>query len=147
MKTVSYTHLDVYKRQVVPLYKTPEVFLTELIESMRSQTYGNWELRLSDGSGINSPLKGFLEEVCREEPRIKYTHSEIPLKISDNTNKAIGIATGDFIAFADHDDVLTEHALYECARLVNEHRDVDMIYSDEDKMSMDGHKFFQPRCV
>lgn len=129
---------------VVPLYNTPEVFLTELIESMRGQTYGNWELCLSDGSGNNSPLKDFLEKVCREEPRIKYTHSVIPLKISDNTNKAIGIATGDFIVFADHDDVLTEHALYECARLVNEHRDADMIYSDEDKMSMDGHKFFQP---
>lgn len=129
---------------VVPLYKTPEKYLTELIDSLKNQTYGNWELCLSDGSGKDSPLAAYLKEAQTKEKRIKVTSSETPLKISENTNRAMEIASGDFIVFADHDDVLTANALYECAKAVNEHPDTEVIYSDEDKMSMDGNKFFQP---
>lgn len=129
---------------VVPLYKTPEKYLLRLVESLKEQTYPHWELCLSDGSGPDSPLAGLLEKIAGEEPRVRVVSHKTPLQISENTNAAIGIATGDFIAFADHDDELTAHALYECAKAVNENRDTDVIYSDEDKMSMDGHKFFQP---
>ena len=129
---------------VVPLYKTPEKYLLRLVESLKEQTYPHWELCLSDGSGPDSPLAGLLEKIAGEEPRVRVVSHRTPLQISENTNAAIGVATGDFIAFADHDDELTAHALYECAKAVNENRDTDVIYSDEDKMSMDGHKFFQP---
>ena len=71
------------------------------------------------------------------------SHKE-PLQISENTNAGIEIATGDFIAFADHDDELTPHALFECVKALNNNRAIRLLYSDEDKMSMDGHKFFQP---
>lgn len=129
---------------VVPLYKTPEKYLRRLVESLQVQTYGNWELCLSDGSGQPSPLAGLLETLKKEEPRIRViSHSEA-LQISENTNAAIAVAEGEFIAFADHDDELTPNALYECVRLLNENSRLEMIYSDEDKMSMDGHKFFQP---
>ena len=129
---------------VVPLYKTPEKYLRRLVESLQAQTYGNWELCLSDGSGQPSPLAGLLETLKKEEPRIRViSHSEA-LQISENTNAAIAVAEGEFIAFADHDDELTPNALYECVRLLNENSRLEMIYSDEDKMSMDGHKFFQP---
>ena len=69
---------------------------------------------------------------------------EKPLQISENTNAGIEAATGDYIAFADHDDELTPHALFQCVKALNENRDIRILYSDEDKMSMDGHKFFQP---
>ena len=129
---------------VVPLYKTPEKYLLRLVESLKKQTYSRWELCFSDGSGADSPLSEVLEQITEEEPRVKVISHDTPLQISENTNAAIGIATGEYIVFADHDDELTPNALYEFARLLNQNRNLEMIYSDEDKMSMDGHKFFQP---
>lgn len=129
---------------VVPLYKTPEKYLLRLIESMKEQTYSHWELCLSDGSGANSPIRELLENAVKEDGRIKVISHEEPLQISENTNAAIEAAAGEFIVFADHDDELLPHALYECAKALNENRETEVLYSDEDKMSMDGHKFFQP---
>ena len=129
---------------VVPLYKTPEKYLKRLVESVQEQTYQNWELCLSDGSGADSPLTGILKELCAKDSRIKVIHHDSALQISENTNSAIEAAAGDFIAFADHDDELTQHALFECVKALNDHPGTLVVYSDEDKMSMDGHKFFQP---
>ena len=129
---------------VVPLYKTEPKYLDELIQSVKQQTYGNWELCLSDGSGENSPLKEILEKYVSEDERIKVISNEKPLHISENTNAALTIATGDFIAFGDHDDLLTPNAFYECVLAVNEHPDTEIIYTDEDKMVMEGGSFFQP---
>ncbi|MDD3615913.1 MAG: glycosyltransferase family 2 protein [Lachnospiraceae bacterium] len=129
---------------VVPLYKTPEKYLVKLIESFQNQTYSNWELCFSDGSGPDSPLTDILRQYTEAEPRIKVIYEKKKLQISENTNAALGIATGDYIGFADHDDELTANALYECVRAVNANSEIDVIYTDEDKMSMDGNKFFQP---
>lgn len=129
---------------VVPLYKTPSEYLEALVASVRNQTYGNWELCLSDGSGKDSPLTERLQELQQQEPRIKIVSSEQPLDISKNTNAAIGIASGEFIAFADHDDQLEIFALYECVKVLQEYPQTDLIYSDEDKISMDGKEHFQP---
>ena len=129
---------------VVPLYKTPEKYLLQLVESVKAQTYPNWELCLSDGSGENSPLTSFLKSLEAGDERIKVAYNEQALQISENTNAGIEIATGAYIAFADHDDELTPHAFFECVKALNKDRKIRLIYSDEDKMSMDGHKFFQP---
>lgn len=129
---------------VIPLYKTQEKYLRQLVETIKEQTYPNWELCLSDGSGANSPIAGLLESLAASDERIKVVSHEKSLQISENTNAAIEIATGDYIAFADHDDELTPNALFECVKALNKNRDVKVLYSDEDKMSMDGHKFFQP---
>ena len=129
---------------VVPLYKTPEKYLRRLTESFQEQTYSNWELCFSDGSGAQSPLTELLKELTVKDNRIKYVSHEESLQISENTNSAIEIATGDFIAFADHDDELTPNALFECVKAINEKPQTLVLYTDEDKMSMDGHKFFQP---
>lgn len=129
---------------VIPLYKTQEKYLRQLVETIKEQTYPNWELCLSDGSGANSPIAGLLESLAASDERIKVVSHEESLQISENTNAAIEIATGDYIAFADHDDELTPNALFECVKALNKNRDVKILYSDEDKMSMDGHKFFQP---
>lgn len=129
---------------VVPLFKTPEKYLGSLIRSIQAQTYGNWELCLSDGSGIDSKLEQFVNKFAENDNRIVYIPHETCLQISENTNAAIEAASGEFIVFADHDDELTPDALYECVQRLNEKRDTLVIYSDEDKMTMDGNKFFQP---
>ena len=129
---------------VIPLYKTPERYLQELVQSVKEQTYSNWELCLSDGSGQNSPLLSVLERYEAEDERIKVVYNEQPLHISDNTNEALKIASGDYIAFADHDDMLAPNALYECVTILNDDTATDIIYTDEDKVDMQGKIHFLP---
>lgn len=129
---------------VIPIYKTPENYLDELIESIRNQTYTNWELCLSDGSGDNSPMTDILQKYQKKDKRIRVVHNNRQLHISENTNEALKITTGDYIAFADHDDLLTPDALYECVRVLNAELDTELIYSDEDKINMDGTEYFLP---
>ncbi|MDO4272825.1 MAG: glycosyltransferase family 2 protein [Eubacteriales bacterium] len=129
---------------VVPLYKTREDYLSQLVDSVKAQTYTNWELCLSDGSGADSPIRSILEKYASEDERIKVVFHQESLRIAENTNAAIEIASGDYIAFADHDDVLTAHALFACVKAVNEDPDIEVLYSDEDKMSIKGNKFFLP---
>ncbi|OUQ46184.1 glycosyltransferase family 2 protein [Lachnoclostridium sp. An118] len=128
---------------VVPLFCTPPEYLRDLVESIMAQTYSQWELCLSDGSGegksnINC-IKSFLND-----PRVKVISSNEPLDISSNTNCALSIARGDYIAFVDHDDLLEPDALYECVRLINLYPEAEIIYTDEDKVSADGKQYFQP---
>ncbi len=129
---------------VVPLYKTPEDLLKKMVESVQAQTYDNWELVLSDGSGKNSPIADTLKKLSAADVRIKVISHEEPLKISENTNAAIESASGDYIVFMDHDDELTPHALYENVKMLNEHPEYELIYSDEDKMNMAGDSFYEP---
>lgn len=129
---------------LIPLYKTDTTYLSELIDSIQAQTYSNWELCLSDGSGVETPLRKVVEAYQKNDDRIKMVCSESPLQISDNTNAALKIATGEFVAFVDHDDLLTPDALYENVKLLNEKEEVDFIYSDEDKISMNGKEYFEP---
>ena len=129
---------------VIPLYDTKPQYLREMIESIQKQTYTNWELCLADGTGENTPLKEVVNEYVTKDTRIKYGILSENKGISENTNAAIRMATGDFIVLADHDDIVPANALYECANAINEDRTVDVIYSDEDKIDMDGKKYFEP---
>lgn len=130
---------------VVPLYETPMEFLEELVTSVRDQTYTNWELCLSDGSPKPSPLTERLKQYEEMDRRIRIVTGKGPLKIADNTNEAIKIATGDWIAFADHDDLLTRDALFACVKEINREKKAELIYSDEDKVAMDGDRYFDPQ--
>lgn len=129
---------------VIPLYKTPHHYLNELVESIKAQTYANWELCLSDGSGADSPLTAILQKYEAKDDRIKVVYNKEPLQISENTNAALKIATGDYIAFADHDDLLAPNALYECVHELNKDNTIEMIYTDEDKIDMAGKEHFMP---
>ncbi|GAB5613483.1 hypothetical protein JCM37172_05840 [Faecalimonas hominis] len=129
---------------VVPLYKTPLIYLEELIQSIEEQTYPKWQLYLSDGSGEDSPLREKLRKYEKKDRRIHVIENNRQLQISENTNEALKRAEGDFIVFADHDDMLSPDALYECAKAVNEFPETEVIYTDEDKVSMDGKEYYQP---
>lgn len=122
---------------VVPMYNTEKVFFKELIESLKNQTYSKWELCLADGSEVpNELLKDYIDD-----DRIKYSFLNSNLGISENTNKAIEMATGDFIGFLDHDDLLSQDALYEVIKAINEEKNVDFIYTDEDKIDENKERF------
>ena len=133
---------------VIPVYKTPKAFLEELIESIQAQTYANWELCLADASGEISKnrteITYIIDKYSRVDERIKYHILKDNAGISANTNEAIKIATGDYIAFSDHDDTLAPNALFECVKMMNEHPDLDVVYTDEDKIDMTGKKRFEP---
>ena len=128
---------------VVPLYDTPPAFLKELVDSVRAQTYGKWELCLADGSRTDA-LGAFLRAAAPGESRIRYIHLEKNGGISENTNAAIREAKGEWIAFADHDDVLDPSALWEIVNAVNRDPEADLVYTDEDKMSVTGRFLFAP---
>lgn len=128
----------------VPLYQTNHKYLTELIASVQGQTYGDWELCLADGSGAENNLQQLVEGFQKEDSRIKYRLLEDNLGIAGNTNAALEMAEGDYIVLADHDDLLTEEALYQCVKAINENPKRDVIYSDEDKIDMAGKKLFEP---
>ncbi|WP_408633831.1 glycosyltransferase family 2 protein [Parasporobacterium paucivorans] len=129
---------------IVPAYKTPEQFLREMIDSVISQTYSNWELCIADGSGGDAVVEKVLKEYCLRENRIKYVILSNNMGISENTNEALKLASGEFIALMDHDDILTPNALFEVADCLNNEMDIDIVYSDEDKVSFDLKKYFQP---
>lgn len=129
---------------VMPLYKTPERYLREMLDSIVAQTYPNWELCLADGSPKGAEVYKTVKRYMDKDSRIRYKKLGSNQGISENTNAAMAMASGDYIVLADHDDAMTENALYECARAVREHPDCQVIYSDEDKMDMDGGALFDP---
>ncbi len=128
---------------VIPLYHTPTRYLKEMIDSIFVQTYPRWEICLADGSK-NRNLGRFLKRHYRRDPRIHYQYLGENLGISGNTNKAIEMACGDYLLFADHDDLIEQGALFEIAKKIHEHPKADMIYTDEDKISRNGKAYFEP---
>ena len=119
---------------IVPLYNTFPKHLKALIVSVLRQTYANWELCLADGSGTESiKTQRVLDKYIREA-RIKYKKIENQ-GISLNSNEAISMATGEFVTFLDHDDLLAPFSLYEFVDAINKNPDADLFYSDEDHLS------------
>jgi len=128
---------------VIPLYETDHKFFCRLIDSILNQTYQNFEICFADGSNTDV-LKQVIDENYPGESRIKYKKLEKNLMISGNTNAAIEMAEGEYIAFADHDDLLALNALYEVVKAINEDRDIEFVYSDEDKTNFENKKYFEP---
>jgi len=128
----------------VPLYRTPLKFLDAMIESVIHQSYKNWELCLANGSPEDEKLKHALEVHQARDTRIRVLNLEENLGIAGNTNAALSMATGAYIALLDHDDTLAPQALFEYVSALNEHPDYDMFYSDEDKIDEAGKKHFEP---
>ena len=123
---------------VAPCYKTPEKYLLEMMDSVRAQTYGNWQLCLMDATPTGE-VEGCVRSYCEkyQEKRILYRHLEQNLGISGNTNQGLKAAQGDWVGFLDHDDLLAPEALYEVALLANREPEMEVIYSDEDQVEQE----------
>lgn len=153
---------------IVPVYMTPELSLRAMIESVQHQTYENWELCLVDGSLVKGDLpvldarrmndeeptvlekvysletERIIRQYMEGDSRIHYRKMEENQGISGNTNQALSMAHGVYAAFLDHDDVLTENALYEVVASLQDTQ-YDLLYSDEDRMSENGSHYMEPR--
>lgn len=131
---------------VVPTYNTPDKYIIPLIESLKKQTYQNWQLCLADGSSDKERAVA-IKNYSEQDSRILYKSIRENLGISANTNVGFEIASGDYIGLLDHDDTLSPHALEEVAIAIKK-SNADIIYSDEDKLSDDGATrqlpFFKP---
>lgn len=116
---------------LAPLYNTPEKYLVDMMQSVLDQTYTNFELCLADGSDDEH---SYVEDICKKyaekDSRIVYKKLEKNLGIAENTNVCIDMATGNYIALFDHDDILMPTALYENMKVICE-KDADFIYTDE----------------
>lgn len=150
----------VFERQpvisiVVPLYRTPEKYLKELIKSVLSQTYPNWELCLADGSGLTQAeaagtesadehRRALLDRCAARDSRIKVKYLEKNLGIAGNTNAGLEMASGDYVGLLDHDDLLAPDALYEIVSRLQGESCPELIYTDEDKIDGEGKEHFQP---
>ena len=130
----------------IPAYLTPEKYLREMLDGLLAQTYSNWEVCLVNGSpkGEGGIVDRVMKQYCEQDRRFRYKNLEENRGIAGNTNAAIEMASGDFLVLADHDDTLPEHALFEVVAAINDHPGCEVIYSDEDKLDMDGGALFDP---
>jgi GT2 family glycosyltransferase len=132
---------------LTPVYKTPTRFLDLAVGSVLSQGYQNWELCICDDGSQDAELTARLHAWEQKDRRIKITYSAKNEGISAASNRALALATGEFVGLLDHDDEITPDALFEVVSLLQEHPDADMIYSDEDKLDSEGRRvqpFFKP---
>lgn len=126
----------------VPLFKTPEAYLKQMIASVEEQSYTNWELCLADGTPDDS-VERVIDDLAKTESRIRYSRLSENLGIAENTNAAFALARGEWIGLLDHDDILAPDALYEIL-VAAQKMDADVVYTDEDKVSTDLKEHFQP---
>jgi len=126
---------------ITPIYNTPKEFFIEYIDCIKNQTYSNWEICLADASDKEID---YIKEIIGDNTKIKYKKLEKNNGISENSNEAIKLATGEFIVLIDHDDVIAPNALFEIVQALNKKNDIDFIYSDEDKFEGNLENRFYP---
>lgn len=123
---------------ILPVFNTPIQFLKACINSVIGQIYENWELCIADDASTNPEVKKVLEEYRKKDYRIKIVYRQENGHISHSSNSALELAEGEFCLLLDHDDELSSDCMYEIVKLLNENRQLDLIYSDEDKIDENG---------
>ena len=129
---------------VIPVYNVPDQMLIDCIESVRAQTYTNWQLCMADDNSSWESMRDILREYEKKDDRIRVVYRKENGHISRATNSAIELAEGEFIAFMDCDDLIPVNALYEVALKLNENPEYDFIYTDEDKIDENGQNRWDP---
>jgi len=132
---------------LVPVYRTPLNILRHTIESVRKQSYSNWELCIADDRSQSPEIESLLADYASRDSRIRVDSLTANGGISHASNAALAMAGGEFVALLDHDDELAQDALYHVVEAINLHPDVDLLYSDEDKIDESGRRydpFFKP---
>jgi O-antigen biosynthesis protein len=125
---------------ILPVYKTKLVLLEKAICSVLNQIYGNWELCIIDDFSNDNSITKLIESYVAKDKRIKFRQLSENSNISAASNEGIKLATGDFIAFLDHDDELRMHSLLHIAEAVNKYPNIKLIYTDEDKIDEKGNR-------
>jgi len=128
---------------VVPVWNTPAKILVQTIRSVVDQTYDKWELCIADGNS-DPETKKVLSYWAKKDVRIKIKFLDENKGIAVNSNEALSLAQGEFVAFLDHDDLLAPFALFEVVSTLQQCPNADLIYSDEDLISMDDKRRFGP---
>lgn len=126
---------------IVPAYNTPARYLTELLDSLRSQFYPNWELCVADDASPQGHVRSTLAAAAAADPRIKFVVRKKNGHIARASNSALDLATGDYVAFLDHDDLLPADALLHVAQALAAHPTAGYLYTDEDKIDDDGRRY------
>lgn len=129
---------------LIPTYNTRPALLRALADSLLAQTCPRWEACLYDGCSTQQETQDMLHQLAEEDSRFHVIWGTKNLNISGNTNQAAQLATGDWIALCDHDDLLAPEAVYHVLAAAEE--GADFVYTDEDKCSEDGLRFFEPHC-
>ena len=125
---------------VMPTHNTKFEWLREAIDSVRNQIYPHWQLCIADDASTAPHVRDILEHYRALDARIQIVCRPVGGHISAASNSALSLATGDFIALLDHDDVISEHALYHVAAALQENPEAMILYSDEDKLTEDGSR-------
>lgn len=126
---------------VVPVYQTPERWLRRCIDSVLEQVYPHWQLCIADDASPDPRIAAVLRDYAARDPRIRVVLRESNGHISEASNSALALATGEFIGLLDHDDELRPHALLEMAEAIAASPGAGLLYSDEDKIGDDGTRF------
>jgi GT2 family glycosyltransferase len=126
---------------IMPSYNIDPEFLSAAIDSVRRQIYPHWELCIADDASTTAGIRERLQSAMTDEPRIKVTFRSANGNICAASNSALALATGDYVALLDADDLLSEDALFWVADTIAKYPDVDLIYSDEDKLDPHGRRF------
>ena len=132
---------------ILPVFNPEESWLRAALDSVRAQAYDRWELCVADDASFRPHVAKLLRALAAEDPRVKVTFRTENGGIAVASNSALELATGEYVALLDHDDVLRPHALFRAVEYVREHPDTDIVYSDEDKILVDGRRgqvFFKP---
>jgi GT2 family glycosyltransferase len=132
---------------IMPVFDPDPSHLSAAIESVRNQAYEKWELCIADDGSTRPGVRELLNHHQNQDTRIRVVLRGGNGGIAAASNSAIELATGDYVAFLDHDDVLRAHALYRVAEFVTQNPTADVVYSDEDKILADGRRgavFFKP---
>ena len=125
---------------VMPVYNPPPEYLDQAIQSVRNQLYPHWELCIADDASTDPEIVRVLHRHCTEDARIKVMYRGENGHISNCSNSALEMVSGEYIALLDHDDLLAEDALFWVADAILRHPDAGLIYSDEDKIDDFGHR-------
>ncbi|MBF0559900.1 MAG: glycosyltransferase [Nitrospirae bacterium] len=126
---------------IMPVWNSQEKWLRAAIESVRGQIYDNWELCMADGGSTMEHVAEVLKGYANVDSRIKVKFLGENKGIAGNSNEALGMATGEYVGFLDHDDELSSDALYEVVSLLDKKPEADFIYSDEDKVNEEGVRY------
>lgn len=125
---------------VMPTYNTPVELLRECIDSLLAQTYRDFEICVADDNSPNDAVVEVLEEYAHRDERFKFLKRDVNGHISAASNSAISLATGDYIVLVDHDDLVPDYALFVVAYYINLYPQAKILFSDEDKVTIDGHR-------